>query len=80
MVRKVFKAGNSLVISLPKESLSQLNLAEGSQVSLRVDEENNQIILEPAQTNDLAGIDATFAQQLDEFIETYRPALNELAK
>lgn len=79
MIRKVFKTGNSLVVSIPKESLSQLNLAEGSSVNIRVDEENNQIILESASP-ELAGVDATFAQQVDDFIEQYRPALNELAK
>lgn len=62
MICKVFKANNSLVISLPNEVLSQLNLAEGSQISMCVDEENNQIILEPAQTNEVAGIDSKFAQ------------------
>lgn len=79
MVRKIFKTGNSLVISLPKESMKQLGLHEGSEVSVAVDQEHGQIIIQPAAPT-LAGIDETFAQQLDDFIEQYRPALEALAK
>ena len=79
MQRKIFKTGNSLVISLPKESLQQLNLAEGSSINVSVDLEEQRIVLEPVSTlaND---INAEFAQQLDAFIEQYRPALEALAK
>ena len=79
MVRKIFKTGNSLVISLPKESIQLLGLQEGSEVSVAVDQEQGRIVIEPAATA-LTNIDETFAQQLDEFIEQYRPALEALAK
>ena len=79
MVRKIFKTGNSFVISLPRESLQQLGLQEGSEVNVAVDQEEGRIIIERAQTP-LADIDAEFAQQLNEFIENYRPALEALAK
>jgi antitoxin MazE len=79
MVRKIFKTGNSLVISLPKASLQRLGLEEGSEVNVFVDEDSGRIVVEPLRPS-LAGIDATFAQQLDDFIETYRPALEALAK
>lgn len=79
MVRKIFKTGNSLVISLPKESIQLLGLHEGSEVSVAVDQEEGRIVIEPAASS-LADIDETFAQQLDDFIEQYRPALEALAK
>ena len=79
MVRKIFKTGNSLVVSLPKESIQLLGLHEGSEVSVSVNQEDGHIIIEPA-TSSLAEIDEIFAQQLDEFIEQYRPALEALAK
>ncbi|MFO7680719.1 MAG: AbrB/MazE/SpoVT family DNA-binding domain-containing protein [Chloroflexota bacterium] len=79
MVRKIFKTGNSLVISLPKESIELLGLHEGSEVSVAVDQEQGRIIIEPA-TYPLADIDETFARQLEDFIEQYRPALEALAK
>lgn len=79
MVRKIFKTGNSLVVSLPKESIELLGLQEGSEISLFVDESQGRIVIEPAKPQ-LAGIDAEFAQQLNDFIEQYRPALEALAK
>lgn len=79
MVRKIFKTGNSLVISLPKESIQLLGLHEGSEVSVAVDQKEGRIVIEPAAST-LADIDETFAQQLDDFIEQYRPALEALAK
>lgn len=78
MVRKIFKSGNSLVVSLPKESLQMLGLEEGSAVSIRVDANHNHIVIAPEQQT--IEIDAEFFQQLNDFIEQYRPALEALAK
>ena len=79
MVRKIFKTGNSLVISLPKESIQILGLHEGSEVSVVVDQDERRIIIEPAKPS-LTDIDLSFAHQLQDFIEQYRPALEALAK
>ncbi|MGB1249105.1 MAG: AbrB/MazE/SpoVT family DNA-binding domain-containing protein [Candidatus Promineifilaceae bacterium] len=79
MVRKIFKTGNSLVISLPKESLQQLGLTEGSTLNIAFDPKSQQIILEPVVTL-VDDIDAELTQQLDQFIDQYRPALDALAK
>lgn len=78
-MRKIFKSGNSLVVSLPRESLESIGLHEGSEVSVTVDEEHGRIVIGPSLAP-LADIDATFARQLDDFIEQYRPALEALAK
>ncbi len=79
MVRKIFKTGNSLVITLPKESLKTLGLQEGSEVEVAVEHDQGHIIIKPTESP-LVDITPTFAQQLDEFIELYRPALEALAK
>lgn len=79
MVRKIFKTGNSFVISLPREFLQLLGLQEGSEVNVAVDQDEGRIIIERAQPL-LADIDAAFAQQLNDFIEQYRPALEALAE
>ena len=79
MARRIFKSGNSLVVSLPRASLELLGLQEGSEVSVTVDQDNGRIIVQPAQVS-LGEIDANFARQLDEFIEQYRPALEALAE
>jgi len=80
VVRKIFKTRNSLVVSLPKEFVQQAGLREGSEVSIVVDPDSKQITIEAAAPPVEDGVDAEFAQQLDTFIDLYRPALEALAK
>lgn len=81
MLRRLFKTGNSVVLSLPKEMLNSLGLAEGENVSLELDREQKQLIIKPAEKPlAVSGVTEDFARQVDEFIEQYRPALDELAK
>jgi len=81
MIRRLFKTGNSTVLSLPKDVLEDLELGEGARVNLEVDREQNRFIVTPVlkQTH-LEGVNEDFARQVDEFIQHYRPALEELAK
>jgi antitoxin component of MazEF toxin-antitoxin module len=67
------------VVSLPKESIQALSLQEGSEVSVEVDPERQEIIIKVAESS-LAGINETFAQQVADFIEQYKPALETLAQ
>jgi antitoxin MazE len=81
MLRKVFKTGNSVVISLPKEALEMLGISEGSSVSLKLVQEKRQIVISPAEVPLAeAGVDEEFAQQVAEFIDQYRPALKTLSE
>jgi putative addiction module antidote len=80
MLRKVFKTGNSIVVSLPKDMLEPLNVAEGDEVSLELDRKNQQIVIRPVEKAIAVHIDASFARQVAEFIEQYRPALESLAR
>lgn len=81
MERRLFKTGNSVVISLPKEILDGLGLADGENVSLEFDRQKKRVILTPVEKPlAVAGVDENFAHQVNEFIEQYRPALEELAK
>lgn len=79
MVRKVFKSGNSIVVSLPKEISDALQLREGSEVLIELDDVQHQIRITPVQLT-VDGVDAAFAKQVAEFIEAYRPALEALAR
>ncbi len=79
MIRKIYKSGNSYVVSLPKETMRKMGLKEGSSVDVTLLQEENMIAIKPAESS-VAGIDETFAQQLDDFIEQYKPALKALAK
>ncbi len=81
MLRKVFRAGNSMVVSLPRQALEYLDLREGAEVEVDLDRENHQVILKPvAMPLAPLGVDENFAHQLAEFIEQYRTALEELAR
>jgi putative addiction module antidote len=80
MLRKLFKTGNSIVVSLPKDIIEPLGVSEGADVSVELDRENGQIIIRPVEHPIVGDIDEDFARQLAEFIEEYRPALEALAK
>ena len=81
MVRKVFKTGNSTVISIPKEVLEYLELKEGMEVSVDLDREKRQIVIAlMGKPLAIAGVDEVFTRQVAEFIEQYRPALEALSK
>jgi len=77
MHRKVFKTGNSLVVSIPKNILDPIGIAEGNEVSIELDKKNQQIIIQPVN---ISSIDEEFTKQVSKFIERYRPALEALAK
>lgn len=79
MLRKIFKTGNSTVVSLPREMLESLGVEDGSDVSVELDAKTKQIIIRPVEKS-ITGVDEVFAKQVAEFIETYRAALEELAK
>ena len=79
MNRKIFRTGNSMVVSLPKEMLDALALSEGGEVSVELDTEHGHILITPVVAEE-TGVDAEFAKQVADFIEEYRPALDALAK
>lgn len=81
MIRQLFKTGNSIVLSLPKEILDNLGVKVGESINLELDSEQRRVILTPVEKPmAIAGVNENFAKQLDEFILKYRPALEELAK
>lgn len=81
MYRKLFKTGNSVVVALPKEYLKDLGLKSGEKVSLELDRQKKQLLITPVErVPALPGVDAVFSRQVSEFIDLYRPALEDLAK
>ncbi len=81
MQRKVFAVGNSKGVSIPGEYLARLDLAVGSDVNITLDEKYDRITIEPVRKRRVPrGVNRKFAAQVEEFIEKYRPALEELAK
>ena len=80
MHRKVFKTGNSLVVSLPKDLLESLGMQDGTDVSVELDRQNRQILIRPAEIPLAGDLSQEFARQVNEFIDQYRPALEALSK
>jgi antitoxin MazE len=80
MLRKLFKTGNSIVVSLPKDITEPLGVSEGMDVSVELDRENQQIIIRPTEHPITGDVTEDFARQLADFIEVYRPALEALAR
>jgi putative addiction module antidote len=80
MLRKIFRTGNSMVVSIPKDILEQLELSEGEDVSVELDREQRQIVISPVEKPLAVRVNEEFARQVNDFIEEYRPALEALAK
>jgi len=80
MLRKIFKTGNSLVVSLPKEVLEPLGISDGTDVSVELNRKKTEIVIRPTRSPLATEVDEAFAQQVNDFIEEYRPALEALAK
>lgn len=80
MIRKIFRTGNSIVVSLPKDIVEQLGISEGAAVSVELDRQNRQIVIRQVELPIAGSIDEDFARQVSEFISEYRPALEALAR
>lgn len=77
-VRKVYRAGNSLVFSLPKDYLKALGVREGESLAVYCDLKTRSIVARPI---DVEGrIDPVFAARVEGFIDRYERALKELAR
>lgn len=78
MGRKIFRSGNSAVVSLPAEVMEALQLELGDEVNITADPEHQRIVLTPTQDT-LEPVSPEFLEAVDRFIEQYRPALEKLA-
>jgi putative addiction module antidote len=79
-IRKIFRAGNSLVVSLPQEVLRELRLVEGSQLAVSVNGQKGEIVLRPVTATGTAQITGDFARLVEEFVAEYAGVLRELKK
>ncbi|MDP3449261.1 MAG: AbrB/MazE/SpoVT family DNA-binding domain-containing protein [Anaerolineaceae bacterium] len=80
MKRQLFKTGNSTVLSLPKEMLDSLGVKNGDNVMVELDKPNNRLVISTVEKTMAGNVDEEFAKQVNDFIEKYRPALEDLAK
>lgn len=78
-VRKVFKAGNSCVVSLPMEMLKSLGLRDGSHVSVEINREKSELILKPVVTKK-NNMSLDFVRMVDKLFLDYEYVIRRLAK
>jgi antitoxin component of MazEF toxin-antitoxin module len=77
---QIRQSENSKTVSLPEEILDALSLQVSDDVDVFVEQQKPQIIIRPAADFSSTKIDTEFARQISDFIQEYRPALEELAK
>lgn len=77
LTQKLYINGNSVVITIPKEYLKELNLRDGSQVI--VEKNEDQLIVTPKRKIVSQGVDQKFAKMVDEFINEHEDVLQELS-
>jgi len=77
MARKIFKSGNSVVVSLPADVLEAVGLEPGDEVTVTAERDSQRIVITPSL---LPGVRPDLMQRIDRFIDEYRPALEKLAK
>jgi antitoxin component of MazEF toxin-antitoxin module len=77
VAREIFRTGNSTVVSLPADALEAIGLALGDEVTVTVDPDRQRIIITPLA---LPGVRPGFLEQVDRFIDDYRPTLETLAR
>lgn len=78
-VRKIFKAGNSCVVSLPANMLKTLGLKDGSHLTIEVNREQRSIILKPVVVKN-SGMSIEFVRVVDKLMVEYEYALRRLAE
>lgn len=79
MIRKLFRSGPDIALTLPSDLVDRLNLVEGAEVDIRLDDQGQEIIISPAVLVE-DEITPEFARIVEEFIEEYRPALAALSR
>ena len=81
LVQKLYKNGNSIAVTIPKDYLRELNLRDGSEVMVTHDEVKESITIYPKKKNQAySSLDPKFLKWLESFNKQYGPALKELAK
>lgn len=77
LTQKLYRNGNSVAVTIPKEYLKELNLKAGAEVV--VSRKNDSLNISPAHKNLASDVDLKFAKMVDEFISEHKDVLLKLA-
>lgn len=78
LTQKLYKTGNSVAVTIPKEYLEELNLKEGGLVVVK--KRGQELVVTPKTKTTAAGVDPKFARMVDEFINEHEDVLRELSQ
>ena len=78
-VRKLFKAGNSVVVSLPLDMLKAMGLSDGAHVSVELNRERRELLLKPVLTRK-SNFSLDFVRMVDKLLVDYDYQLRRLAE
>jgi putative addiction module antidote len=78
-VRKIFKAGNSCVVSLPMNMLKALGLKDGAHVSIEINREQRELVLKPVVVKS-ASMSIDFVRLVDKLMVDYEIVLRRLGR
>lgn len=77
LIQTLYKNGNSVAVTIPRQFLDELNLKEGSEVVVEKKGDELRIL---SKTKSLAvDIDPMFMQMVDEFVTDHEDVLKVLA-
>lgn len=78
LTQKLYKNGNSVAVTIPKDYLTSLGLSEGSQVTVR--QKGKELVVAPKKSIKSGGVNAKFMKMVDEFMNEHEDVLEQLAK
>lgn len=82
IIQKVFKTGNSLVITIPKHLVNELKLKEGSEMIMELDPEEESLLVKKSLKSaaNTSHLTPEFKQWLDEISTRHKKLIQELAR
>lgn len=77
-IRKAFRAGNSLVVSLPREAVEAIGISEGVPVAIQINTERRQLTMRVVELDEGQSSGPRYARMVEDFIDKYEQVLREL--
>lgn len=78
LIQKVYRNGNSVAVTIPKEYLDDLKLRPGTPVV--VEKKDEGVLITPKAKKLALDVDSEFAKWVDDFANEHSDVLAELAK
>jgi antitoxin component of MazEF toxin-antitoxin module len=78
-VRKIFKAGNSCVVSLPLDMLKALGLKDGSHLTVEINREKRELVMKPVivKSNTMS---VDFVRQVNKLMVDFEHVLRRIGR